>query len=223
VQSAATTALPRFRDFTGLDYCSTNPVVFGPSNAENDKMTTDIPVTGGSPLSTDPAQDPRWPTAIHEAGHVVAAFASGLATDSATIRPDGDSLGVREFPGPRFGYEFDGELARRATIRREVVCFYAGLAAQHVLLGHPFSFDEDAQDGAWGDHDSAWQLLMTIPIRGAGFVGDDAYDRALVRSQREAIQLIRRNREGVGRVARALIERETLNASEIEALCEGAR
>jgi len=40
------------------------------------------------------AIDPRWPTAIHEAGHAVAARAFGRPITSVTIVPDNDRLGL---------------------------------------------------------------------------------------------------------------------------------
>ena len=96
---------------------------------------------------------------------------------------------------------------------------YAGLAAEHPFCGIQFTFEVGASHGAWGDHQRAQQLLYEhVTVRGAAFVGDDAYDRVLARLQRKTKTLVSRHRYAVERVARGLLDRTTLSSDEVEAL-----
>ena len=101
---------------------------------------------------------------------------------------------------------------------------YAGLAAEHVCCGEAFDFDDTQADhGSWGDHDAARSLLIEhVHVRGASYVGDDAYDAALVRLQAKAKRLIRQQRLSVERVATVLMDRETLTGQDVRELILGA-
>ncbi len=170
------------------------------------------------------SQEERWRTAIHEAGHGVAAAVQGLATHALTVEPDEDYLGARRAPNPTYGYYDDSHAARRRRVRAEVVAYYAGLAAEHVLLGRPFPLNGDQpQCGAQSDFAEAWALLLTVSVRGASFAGDDAYDRVDDRLRQQALKLMVQHRMTVERLARALLEAGTLSGQDVEAIVSEPR
>jgi hypothetical protein len=104
----------------------------------------------------------------------------------------------------------------------EVVVFYAGLAAEHTVLGRPFPPNENQPPcGVEGDFAEAWVLLLTAPVRGSSFVGDDAYDRADGRLRRQALKLMAQHRMTVERFAKALPETGTLSGYDVEAIVWG--
>ena len=163
-------------------------------------------------------QTRRTRTAYHEAGHAVAHIVLGLWPISATIVTESDSLGHVMSPNPIFGYEGTVARDRAARARDQIVTDYAGLAAEHVFCAVPFSFEEGAKHGAWGDHRRAWELLLRhVPVRRANFVGDEAYDAALIRLQRRALKLVRAHRSAIERVTQLLLKRKTLTGEEIQA------
>jgi ATP-dependent Zn protease len=160
-----------------------------------------------------------WRTSIHEAGHAVAAAVQGLATHAVTIEPAEDYLGARRAPNPTFGYVDDSPVGRRQRVRAEIVAAYAGLAAEHIILGEAFPLDESEPPcGAQGDFAEAWRLVMDLPIRGASFVGDEAYDRADGRLRRQAVKLMTQHRMTVERLAKALLKAGTLSGEDVEAI-----
>ncbi len=159
-------------------------------------------------------------TAIHEAGHAVAHVVLGLAsdTDRVTIVADDDSLGHVTSPNPTFGYESTDTRDRERRRRDAIVALFAGRAAEHVLCGEPFTFDEES--GSQNDFDTAWQEMRKCHVRYSSFVGDDKYDAAFERLQREALQLVRRHSSAIQRVAAALTARQTLAAADLRALID---
>ncbi len=166
----------------------------------------------------------RWRTAIHEAGHAVAAAVQGLATHAVTVVPSEDSFGARTAPNPTYGYHHEGRTSQHRTVRAEVVATYAGLAAEHVILGRPFPPDENQPPcGAEDDFAEAWALLLTVPVRGSSWVGDDAYDRADDRLRRQALKLMAQHRMTVQRLAEALLKAGTLTGQDVEAIVLGPR
>lgn len=154
-------------------------------------------------------------TAYHEAGHAVIAAVLDLHVNGVTIIRREGSLGCTTSPNPIYGYEGSGKRDRQGRARDSIVTLYAGLAAESLFVGTPFSFEEDAEHGAWNDHEVAWELLREVHVRGSSFVGDDSYCRALERLQRKAKALVKQHRDAIQRVASALIERRTLKHEEL--------
>lgn len=112
-------------------------------------------------------------TAIHEAGHVVAHVVLDLAidTDTVTIVADDDSLGHATSPNPTFGYASTDKRDRERCRRDAIVALFAGRAAEHVLCGEPFTFDEES--GSESDYVTAWQEMLKCHVRFCSVVGDD--------------------------------------------------
>ena len=89
--------------------------------------------------------DPRWPTAVHEAGHAVAARAFGRSVRRITLIPDEDALAhTLAHPLPAWfnpEHHWDGRVRNR--LEQIVMVFCAGGIAQaHV--------DPDEAAPLWG-------------------------------------------------------------------------
>jgi ATP-dependent Zn protease len=166
----------------------------------------------------NPKGDVRTSTAYHEAGHAVADLMLGFEFDSATIVPNAEARSLGAVMGPHavFGYHGSGRRERARRVRDAIVAFYAGLAAEHVCCGVAFSFEDDAEHGAWGDHHKAWDLLRQHgDAPRCRVVGDEAFCEELERLQRKAVQLVRRHRAAVDAVAQALLARNTMSGEEV--------
>jgi hypothetical protein len=98
------------------------------------------------------------------------------------------------------------------------VALFAGRAAEHLLRGEPFTFDEES--GSESDYGTAWQEMLKCHVRFCSFVGDDKYDAAFERLQRKALELVRCHSSDIQRVAAALTARQTLTAAEVRALID---
>ena len=155
--------------------------------------------------------------AIHEAGHAVANVMLDLVIDTVTIVRDGTVLGCVTSRNPTFGYESTGVRDRESQRRDHIRATLAGRAAEHVLCGEPFTFDEVS--GSQADHHEAWQQMLLCRVRNsAHYMGDDKYDAAFERLQREALQLVRRHASAIQRVAAALIAHpdQTLTGADVQ-------
>jgi ATP-dependent Zn protease len=162
-------------------------------------------------------------TAYHEAGHAVVNNVLGLSIDGATIAAGDESLGHCPSCNPGFGYEGTSSRERASHVRDYAISCYAGLAAEHLFLGVAFSFEEGAQHGAWDDHKTALDLVFNhVPLRRGRPGADGVFFAYVAKLQRKALALVRANRSAVGRVALALIERQTLTGDEVRALCRPA-
>ena len=129
--------------------------------------------------------------AVHEAGHSVIARVLGLPAGTATLC---DHDGVA-----RSYFRDDGSIAN-------VLAVLAGRAASMELLGRACDY------GCSIDDAFALRLLEAQ--------GREPWYAKIVRRQvlADTRALIRRHRAAVERVARALLERETLTAAEIDKL-----
>ncbi len=154
-------------------------------------------------------------TAYHEAGHVVIATYLSMPVHTATIVPDkkGRTHGhvQHDLPLRRTSKEEVYELTLKARDRmeRQIVVSLAGAAAQRrysrrsYRRGHSGSDDETAVGLALriaGVEDGATLLLKYLGWR--------------------AEQMVRNHWRDVERVALALLEKQTLNASDIRALMQ---
>jgi len=152
----------------------------------------------------------------------VAAAVQGLATHMVTIEQGEDYLGVHSGPNPVFGYDDNDRAARQRRVRAAIVGCYAGLAAEHVILGERFPLGKNPPPfGAADDFARAWDLVLSLSVRGASFVGDDAYDRVDGRLRRQALKLMVHHRMTVERLANALFEAGTLSGDGVEAIVRG--
>lgn len=166
----------------------------------------------------------EWRTAIHEAGHMVCYLSYGFAPKYVTIEADAEANGHVLSPHQVVGYEGGGQRERQRRAVEGIIGCYAGLAAEHVCCGVPFSFDEGAEHGAWDDDANAWSLLCDyVHVRGAVFIGDDRYDAKLERLRRDALRFCKANAPTIERVARAILERRTLTGADVERIMRGSQ
>lgn len=102
-------------------------------------------------------------TAIHEAGHAVAARALGIAAGDVTIRETEDqSLGHAIFSDPRFDWR-RGDGSKGKAADAFAVALFAGAEAERIILG---SQDvEEGEDRARATACLAWAGA----VRGASF------------------------------------------------------
>jgi ATP-dependent Zn protease len=136
----------------------------------------------------------RIEVAIHEAGHSVIARVLGLKAGGATIR-DGNASSY---------FEDDGSI-------NNVIAIVAGRAATQVILGRADDF------GCSIDDDQAMTLLLADGLRSPWYA---RYMRKYLLDDTRL--LIRQHRRAVEAVARALLAKETLTASEIDQLMEAS-
>ena len=156
-------------------------------------------------------------TAIHEAGHAVIGRVLDLPCGYATIIADDDSAGhaITHDQWVTLGHWEDhcGKYHRDepTALRARIIVLMAGAEAERELLGQC----------AGGDGQDRRQIT---------FMGDTlmdtfspAWDRWETRLRRQTVRLVRRHRKAIERVATALVEKETLAATEIDALMDEAR
>ena len=154
-------------------------------------------------------------TAVHEAGHAVIGRALNVVCGEVSIDPDDeDHLGYSAMSDPRFSWE-RGDGPKRALAEAFCVALYAGAEAERVILG-----TADVGDGV--DCDRATSCLAWAGVRGATFVGDDAYDRAETRLRSKARQQVISHRAAVQRVAGALLLSRKLSGEQVDAVIDQA-
>jgi ATP-dependent Zn protease len=174
-------------------------------------------------------------SAVHEAGHAVAAVEIGIGVRGVTIRAtDTTGGGFSRGRASYFMTEHD--------IHDELVCLLAGRAAEQVVLG-------EASCGAGGGADSDLAVATWLAARGVsecGFDGQrgllwqpiserrsdlgdalsrDAVLAAMVRQRladaySDACALLLRRRTAVQSVATALLERTALDGGEVARIVE---
>jgi len=149
--------------------------------------------------------DRRRPTAIHEAAHAVADHRAGFNPIGVTIVPDhdrGTEGAEHQLDGPRLYLNAVGELCQDSDDSRAfIVSLLAGLAA-NLEDGQPA---DEAALGAEGDVEDAQDRLQQW---GLEWSLDDA-----MRAAREFVQ---REWRVIEAVAAELLDRETLDDTEIE-------
>lgn len=154
----------------------------------------------------------RYKTAVHEAGHAVAALLLDLRFNRATVIAEADNEGSVDMDNPLLGWE-RGDGPRRTALEAWVKSLYAGWAAEMLVLGQA--------DAPWyTDFDSAeyWIAESGLGVRGARYVGDEAYDRYAGRLRAAALDLLRPHTAIIEAVGRELAKRDTLTIAEIEAI-----
>jgi len=162
--------------------------------------------------------------AVHEAGHAVAAALSKESDriHKATILPRGGALGmVLRLP------DGDRVVLRRSKILADLRVALAGRAAEMIVFG-----EGGVSTGAGADLKAAsavalrmakeWGMADTLVEPGTGGAGEEAAraaaERILRTALEEATAILNENRDGLTAVADALLERETLDGAEIDAL-----
>ncbi|MBA2692545.1 MAG: hypothetical protein H0U65_08645 [Rubrobacter sp.] len=151
-------------------------------------------------------------TAYHEAGHIVAAYASGLEVGWATIEPTEDALGRAHTPlrdDIAYVWECSNESEDDEYLEKHLVCLVAGAKAEELLTG-----EEHDLEGT--DFERAADFVLHL----AGSeeerqleVSGKAFD--------EAERLLRRNWHVVERLAAQLAEHRTLSAERVVEIVKG--
>lgn len=149
-------------------------------------------------------------TAIHEAGHAVAALACGLTVTAMTIVPNEDNWGST-IHGPLACYD-DTKRERTAAVRVQAVICYAGYEAEKLY--NPAADPDCSQC----DNVTAFDGLRECPPRNCRCIGDEVYWAALERLRHKARRLVRLHWTRIERVADVLLEQQTLTGPEVAAL-----
>jgi ATP-dependent Zn protease len=161
--------------------------------------------------------------AIHEAGHVVVAYALGLAVKEVALTHEAaDDTGLYGYaigPNPVHGYNHDSRRECREAVRDECIVCCAGLAAENVFFNVPLSTDnENAQGDFRNIIEFESDSLLHISGKRGGWIGDDATWRYISRRLIDARRLVKRHRHTIQRLAHTLIERKKLNGEEVQRL-----
>ncbi|HEY3237315.1 MAG TPA: ATP-dependent zinc metalloprotease FtsH [Polyangiaceae bacterium] len=209
------------------------------------ELAKDKVLMGSERRSMVMSEAERRTAAWHEAGHtIVGKLAEGNdAVHKVSIIPRGASLGVTMF----LPTEDRHLMSRKQTLAR-IAMALGGRVAEEEIFGE---ITTGAQDDikratryaramvcelgmsdrlgpvAYGDNEESVFLGREMASRREDYSQDTAREidqevRAIIDSQYQvAHQIIRENRERLNRLAEALLERETLDAEEIEAALDG--
>jgi len=162
----------------------------------------------------------QWRTAIHEAGHAVAAIRLGLDCKRVTIEADHDSAGHAIVPA-KYGngpvkIETLQDMESAADDEREMLSstaihLFAGAEAEREF------FRSVSLLGCKSDLHKArmWIKEWCVLLKDTD---DESRKTCGDRLKDKAAQIIRRDRASVERLAIALVERESLTGAEIKAL-----
>ena len=153
--------------------------------------------------------------AIHEAAHAVIGRQLGIACGDVTTEGEPDvSVGHAVVSDPRFSWE-RGDGPKRDAADRFAMALYAGAEAERLLLG----VSEPCGDGVDQDRATAC-LAWAGAVRGASFVGDDAFDRHEARLRAKVRPLVLRHSDAIRAVASALMDRKSLAAEEVDRILQ---
>jgi hypothetical protein len=146
--------------------------------------------------------------AHHEAGHAVAGFVLGFELGAITIKGEEDAHAI--VTNPLRGWK-RGDGPRRQLARRYALALYAGAAAERLL---------PEQAAPWyDDFDKArrWLKQYAAPPA-ARLAGQRAYRRQEESLRARALNLVRRYRPAITRLAQVLLERGEVAKDQSEAL-----
>jgi ATP-dependent metalloprotease len=170
----------------------------------------------------------RYVIAVHEAGHAIAAatLEGAKRPEKATIVPRGRALGVvLSLP------KEDQRLVSRRQLMSDIVVCLSGRAAELQEFG-----DQGVSTGAEDDlrqatslasrMASVWSMATSVPMLS---ISEDssmaAREEAEVRAQKiidhawtQALENLDRHKMAHGQLVAALLERETIDGAEIEAI-----
>lgn len=149
----------------------------------------------------------REATAYHEAGHAVIGRKLNLVCGDVSIEETAEWLGFAEITSPERLWE-RGDGPKRSHAEAFAIALYAGAEAERFFLG-----TTDVGDSA--DVERAMSALAWGGVRGATFVGDEAFDRAEARLRAEAARLVRFHSAAIRSAAQRLIEQGKLAADQV--------
>jgi cell division protease FtsH len=195
----------------------------------------------GDPREVPLGMQERTRVAVHEGGHaLVAALSEGAEpVKRVSILPRGVALGAtQQVPGE------DKHLATRSELASRLRVLAGGYAAEKLVLGEPSSGAEhdlrkateigydmvahygmsDAVGPVWYEHRAEHPFLGQRLAADAGVAEgttravDVEVERLLARAVDEATALLAGRRRTLDRLVAALLERETLEQADLEAL-----
>jgi len=156
----------------------------------------------------------RWSTAIHEAGHAVIGRVLSLRCGGASIVPDFDAgeagHSILDDPWATVqDWEYQGKRHDRIdkALRARIIVLMAGAEAEELIIGK----------FTGGDGDDRYEITSLATSSDSGLTADK-WTRFEPRMRRQCRRLVRRYAEPIKLVAKALIERDTLQAEEIDDL-----
>ena len=185
-------------------------------------------VSGGMELKTDVAM--ARTVAWHEAGHAICMkLLSGISVGHVTIRET-----TNGFAGATLHIDRRSSLATRASMENAIKCLYAGRAAEELLAGN----SHDITVAASGDIAEASKLIRDYilcfgvgeqtPLNLSAFTGGAAASQLVEESLHlanklyaETKQFLQEHEQLLNVVAEALIDKETLQEPQLDALLAG--
>lgn len=157
---------------------------------------------------------PNERTAIHEAGHAVAAFAQHRRLGRVTIIPEGDSLGSCGSGSlGHFRPDIDVDRATQAKVDREVIICLAGGEAEKLITGR--------YPGAWAtlrDVTTAFDLAGRVM---GDMEGVNVY-MLWMKYQTKALLREPWHRAAIEALAAALLERRELGPQQVRRIIRTA-
>lgn len=195
-------------------------------------------VTGGPALKRHLAQEERIRVAYHEAGHAVVSRSvkHGDRVAKVTIAPRGRALGYVMYT-PRE----DQNLYSRSEIIDRIIVLLGGRAAEELVLGEVSTGASDDLERATGlarrmvadlgmseaigpvnvltstGPMAGWSRGPSVSERTVGAV-DEAVRNLVLDCYHRALALVTERRDGLERIASALMERETLDGRDLDQL-----
>ena len=176
------------------------------------------------PRKRKPHLNDPWHTAIHEAGHAVIGRVLGMVCGGVSVIPneaEGEAGHAITADPNATWYQYEKQYFDQLrcglrppkyrdfgpVMRGRIITYMAGAEAEHVLLN----------GSAGGDGDDRYQIELMAETRWA-FSSDEEWGRAEPRMRRQTRRLIRKHRDKIERVAEALLQRRSLNSSEVDEL-----
>ncbi len=150
-------------------------------------------------------------TAYHEAGHAVVARVLGLTCGRVSIIADDDSAGHAIIADP---WQTAGDWENRdrfrdarQAFRGTIIARMAGAEAERKFFGQCRG----------GDDDDQYEIALLMDSRWTEIPADD-WNQYEARLRAQTRRLVRRHRHTIEHVAKALQERGTLEAEEVDAM-----
>lgn len=115
--------------------------------------------------------DPRWPTAIHEAGHAVVSRAIGRPVRAVSIRPDEKTLGrVTHYPMPSFKPDAMINTRTRLRLEQMIMVYLGGVEAEKRVV-HQADVESFAATDIDRAQDLAFYMSNNEPDEAGAYLG----------------------------------------------------
>jgi hypothetical protein len=172
-------------------------------------MTSKSIVCGATSHLNDP-----WHTAVHEAGHAVIARVLRLRCGEVTIQPnEAEGYAGYAHTGDPWGTIDDWERAGRfrdhdseQAYRGYILTVMAGVEAEIEILG--LAHGGDGDDRRWIERAATSEAFSSY----------EEWKRYEPRMRRQTRRLVRKHRDKIERVAKALLKRKSLEPGDVDSL-----